>query len=90
MAYIIKFLPYKVKMHSASATLYTLQVESTLAVASLVPVLLNARSNTSSLCPSNTFKHFPARTSHNLHVPSIEAVAQTSPVKENCVLDISF
>ena len=39
-------LPYRVKMHSAYATLYILQVESALAVANLVPVLLKDMSST--------------------------------------------
>jgi hypothetical protein len=57
-----------------------LQVESALAVASLVPVLLKEMSSTSSLCPENTFRHFPIRTSHNRQVLSIDEVAQYSPV----------
>ena len=67
-----------------------MQVESALAVASFVPVLLNAMSRTSSECAVNTFNYFPILTSHNRQVPSIEEVAQYYPVNSNWVLEIYF
>ena len=55
-------------------------MESALAVANLVPVALNEISRTSDVCPSNVFMHCPCLTSQSLQVPSIEPVAQYSPV----------
>lgn len=75
-----KLVPFNVRRHAAYETLYILAVESALADANLVPVALKAISRTSPECPSKTLTQSPFLTSHNLHVPSIDPVAQYSPV----------
>jgi hypothetical protein len=49
MTYLSQIVPVKVNKQVAYDTLYIFAVESALAVASFVPVLLNAISKTSSL-----------------------------------------
>jgi|694.fasta_scaffold147788_3 hypothetical protein len=80
MTFINNCLPCKVNKHVAYDTLYILAVESALAVANLVPVLLKAISKTSSVWPEKVFIQVPCLTSHSLQVPSIEEVAQYYPV----------
>jgi hypothetical protein len=64
-------------------TLYILAVLSALAVANLVPVVLNDKSRTSSRCPLRVSIHFPVPRSQILQLLSIEPVAQNSPVNSN-------
>ena len=66
--------------------LYILSAE---AVARYCPVMSNAISNTSSVCPRKVVMVSPEVTSQSLQVWSIEAVAITDPLKLNRALDIS-
>lgn len=90
MTYLSQIVPVKVNKQVAYDTLYIFAVESALAVASFVPVLLNAISKTSSLWPEKVCKQVPFLTSQSLQVPSIDDVAQYYPVNSNKELLIYF
>ncbi len=55
-------------MHAPVCTLYTLAVQSALAVTNLVPVVLKHISKTSSTCPLKVSTHFPEPISQILQV----------------------